>query len=100
MNDPVTLTPSQLISATKLARKLSEYLDLVRKHPLFITRMNEVEVVLLSLEDYRTLLKAQAQPEGTAQLGHLAQKLVLDADPGLMAEAREELQREYALEDK
>lgn len=57
INDVVQLKPCQLVSSTKLVRSLSKYLDLAKKTPVFISRENEIEVVMLSLEDYRSLLE-------------------------------------------
>jgi PHD/YefM family antitoxin component YafN of YafNO toxin-antitoxin module len=57
MDDPVKISPGQLISSSKVMKSLGMYLDEVKKRPLFILRNNEVEAVLISIEDYRELLK-------------------------------------------
>lgn len=57
--DPVRLAPSDLVSSSKLTRSLATYLDAVRKRPLFITRGQEVDAVLISLDEYRSLLAEQ-----------------------------------------
>lgn len=56
MDDPVKLSPRQLVSATKLVRNLAEFLNKSKEGPIFIMRKEEVEFVLLSIEEYRKLL--------------------------------------------
>ncbi len=55
-DDPVQFGPKQLVSATKLVRNLSGYLNLAKKKPIFIERDQEVEAVIINIEDYRNLL--------------------------------------------
>ena len=54
--DPVLLSPSQLVSSSKLSKNLGAYLEKIKKHPVFITREQEVEAVLINIDDYRELL--------------------------------------------
>jgi hypothetical protein len=57
LDDPVKFSPSQIISSTKLVRNLAMYLDEVKKRPLFILRNNKIDTVLISIEEYRELLR-------------------------------------------
>lgn len=57
MDDKVRFSPDQLISATQLVRKLSFNLDKALRKPLFIQRNHEVEWVLMSLDEYRKLMR-------------------------------------------
>lgn len=59
--DPVLMRPSDLVTSSKLARSVGSYLDAAQKGPLFITRGQEVDAVLLSLDEYRSLLMEQNQ---------------------------------------
>jgi PHD/YefM family antitoxin component YafN of YafNO toxin-antitoxin module len=59
MNDPVKFSPSQLISSTQLARGVSQQLDKATKAPLFIQRDQEVQWVLISLDEYRRMLRKE-----------------------------------------
>jgi len=56
-NDVVKFSPGQMVSSTRLVRALAECLDRAQEQPLFITNRNKVVVVLISLEEYRRLLK-------------------------------------------
>lgn len=49
----VKFSPEQLVSATKLARNVSDILNTALKYPLFIQRDQEVQWVLMSLKEYR-----------------------------------------------
>ena len=62
-DDPVLFGPTQLVSSTKLVRNLSSYLDLAQKKPVFVARDQEVEVVLISIEEYRQLLREEEKVE-------------------------------------
>lgn len=55
--DPVLLSPDQLVSSTKLVRNLSGYLDTAQKKPIFIQRQDQIEAVILSINEYRNLLQ-------------------------------------------
>lgn len=61
--DPVVFGPRQLVSSSKLVRSLGSYIDQSKKRPIFITRDQEVEAVLISLEDYRELLQEEMNVE-------------------------------------
>ncbi|GEA15486.1 hypothetical protein E308F_17300 [Moorella sp. E308F] len=63
IDDPVLLSPSQLVSSSKLSKNLGAYLNEVRKRPIFVTREQEVEAVLLNLDDYRELLREEQKIE-------------------------------------
>ncbi|MDN5327177.1 MAG: hypothetical protein PWP41_1873 [Moorella sp. (in: firmicutes)] len=63
MEDPVLLSPSQLVSSSRLSKNLGAYLNEVRKRPIFVTREQEVEAVLLNLDDYRELLGEEQKME-------------------------------------
>lgn len=56
IEDPVLLSPTQLVSSSKLSKNLGAYLDKIKKRPVFITREQEVEAVLINIDDYRELL--------------------------------------------
>lgn len=60
IEDPVLLSPTQLVSSSKLSKNLGAYLEKIKKRPVFITREQEVEAVLINIDDYRELL-AEAQ---------------------------------------
>ncbi|MQL51801.1 hypothetical protein GFC01_05895 [Desulfofundulus thermobenzoicus] len=62
-DDPVLFSPSQLVSSSKLSKNLGSYLDKAQKKPIFITREQEVEAVLMSLDDYRELLLEEQKAE-------------------------------------
>jgi prevent-host-death family protein len=51
------LERTQMVSSTDMARRFAEYLDRVVKtsQPLYITRNNEFQAVLLSIDDYERL---------------------------------------------
>src|SRR5690625_2463265 len=51
----------QMISSTDAARRFSEYLDRTRtlSDRLFITRNNEIQAVLLSIEDFERLAELE-----------------------------------------
>lgn len=53
--DPVLMCPSDLVTSSKLTHSLGAYLDAAQKRPLFITCGQEVDAVLLSLDEYRSL---------------------------------------------
>lgn len=61
--DPVAFGPKQLVSSSKLVRNLSAYIDQTKKRPIFITRDQEVEAVLISLDEYRELLEEEMKVE-------------------------------------
>lgn len=61
--DPVMFGPKQLVSSSKLVRNLSSYLDMAQRNPIFVARDQEVEAVLISLEDYRELLREEEKVE-------------------------------------
>ncbi len=61
--DPVVFSPGQLVSSSKLVRSLGAYLDKTKKRPIFITREQEVEAVLINVEEYRELLEEEAKVE-------------------------------------
>ncbi len=63
LNDPVLLSPSQLVSSSKLSKNLGAYLDKVKKRPVFVTRDQEVEAVLINIDDYRELLLEEQRVE-------------------------------------
>ena len=63
VNDPVLLSPAQLVSSSKLSKNLGAYLDKVRKRPIFVTREQEVEAVLINIDDYRDLLLEEQRGE-------------------------------------
>ncbi|WP_338835874.1 type II toxin-antitoxin system Phd/YefM family antitoxin [Neomoorella thermoacetica] len=63
IDDPVLLSPSQLVSSSKLSKNLGAYLNEARKRPIFVTREQEVEAVLLNLDDYRELLREEQKIE-------------------------------------
>ena len=54
--ESVWLTPEDLVPASKLARSVGSFLDSAKERPLFITRGQEIDAVLIGLDDYRTLL--------------------------------------------
>lgn len=60
-NDPIQITPDQIVSSTKLVRNLSNYLDVSARKPLFVTRYDEIEHVLISIDSYRELLKTKEE---------------------------------------
>lgn len=62
-NDPVQFGPKQLVSSTKLVRNLSSCLDMAQKAPIFIEREQEVQAVLISVDDYRNLLREEEKVE-------------------------------------
>lgn len=62
-DDPVMFGPKQLVSSTKLVRNLSSYLDMAQKSPVFVEREQEVEAVLISIDDYRQLLREEERVE-------------------------------------
>lgn len=59
IDDPIIFGPKQLVSSTRLVRNLSSYLDMAQKSPVFVEREQEVEAVLISIEDYRNLLRVE-----------------------------------------
>lgn len=63
MEDPVLLSPSQLVSSSKLSKNLGAYLEKVKKRPVFVTREQEVEAVLINIDDYRELLREEQRVE-------------------------------------
>ena len=63
VNDPVLFSPAQLVSSSKLSKNLGAYLDRVRKRPVFVTREQEVEAVLMNIDDYRDLLIEEQKVE-------------------------------------
>ncbi len=63
MDDPVLLSPAQLVSSSKLSKNLGAYLDKAKKRPIFVTREQEVEAVLINIDDYRELLVEERKVE-------------------------------------
>ncbi|NHM28023.1 type II toxin-antitoxin system Phd/YefM family antitoxin [Desulfofundulus sp. TPOSR] len=63
IEDPVLLSPSQLVSSSKLSKNLGAYLEKIKKRPVFITREQEVEAVLINIDDYRDLLLEEQRVE-------------------------------------
>ncbi|SHJ78128.1 Antitoxin Phd_YefM, type II toxin-antitoxin system [Desulfofundulus thermosubterraneus DSM 16057] len=63
IEDPVLLSPSQLVSSSKLSKNLGAYLEKIKKRPVFITREQEVEAVLINIDDYRELLLEEQRVE-------------------------------------
>lgn len=59
--DPVALTPKQLVSSSKLVKNFGSYLNQTKKRPLFITRGDEIEAVLINIDDYRKLLAEEEE---------------------------------------
>ncbi|MDI3281562.1 MAG: type II toxin-antitoxin system Phd/YefM family antitoxin [Bacillota bacterium] len=53
------LDRKQMVSSTEMARRFAEYLDRTQTslERFFITRNNEIEAVLLSVEDYERLVE-------------------------------------------
>lgn len=62
-DDPVYLTPKQLVSTSKLSRSLGTYLEAAKKRPLFVTKDSEVEAVLINIQDYRELISEELRVE-------------------------------------
>jgi PHD/YefM family antitoxin component YafN of YafNO toxin-antitoxin module len=62
-DDPVLLSPGQLVSSSKLSKNLGAYLDKTRKRPIFVTRGQEVEAVLININEYRELLLEEQRVE-------------------------------------
>lgn len=63
IEDPVLFSPAQLVSSSKLSKNLGAYLDKIRKYPIFVTRDQEVEAVMLNINDYRELLFEEQRVE-------------------------------------
>lgn len=63
IEDPIMFGPKQLVSSSKLVRNLSSYLDMAQKSPIFVEREQEIEAVLISIEDYRNLLREEEKVE-------------------------------------
>lgn len=63
IEDPVLLSPTQLVSSSKLSKNLGAYLEKIKKRPVFITREQEVEAVLINIDDYRELLLEEQRVE-------------------------------------
>ena len=55
----VKFSPEQLVSATKLARNVSEILNTALKYPIFIQRDQEVQWVLMSLKEYKKIAEKE-----------------------------------------
>lgn len=55
-DDPVQFGPTQLVTSSKLSKNLGEFLNKTDQKPIFIQRGNNVEAVLLSIDEYRSLL--------------------------------------------
>ncbi len=49
--ESVWLTPEDLVPASKLARSVGSFLDSAKERPLFITRGQEIDAVLIGLDD-------------------------------------------------
>jgi PHD/YefM family antitoxin component YafN of YafNO toxin-antitoxin module len=62
-DDLIQFGPKQLVSSTKLVRNLSSYINMVQKAPVFVERDQEVQAVLISVDDYRNLLKEEEKGE-------------------------------------
>lgn len=56
-DDPVLFSPTQLVSTSKLVRNLSKYLDQAQKRPIFVSRDQKIEAVLMHIDEYRDLLR-------------------------------------------
>jgi len=63
LDDPVQFGPKQLVPTSKLVRNFSKYLDQALKRPVFISREQEVEAVLINIEEYRELLREEEKVE-------------------------------------
>lgn len=61
--DLIQFGPKQLVSSTKLVRNLSSYINMVQKAPVFVERDQEVQAVLISVDDYRNLLREEEKGE-------------------------------------
>ncbi|KUK10218.1 MAG: Prevent-host-death family protein [Clostridia bacterium 41_269] len=79
-DDPVLLTPSQLVSSSKLVRSFSSYLNKAKKRPLFITREQEIEAVLISIDEYRRLLEEKLRIEELYDAAAALRRLVEAAE--------------------
>lgn len=66
--DPIVFSPSQLVPSSRLSKNLGDYLNRARKRPLFVTRGGEPEAVLISIEQYRELLREEMRVEELFQL--------------------------------
>lgn len=65
LEDSLVLSPKQLVPSSKLVRNLKAYLDIIKskKRPIFITRDNEIDAVLLNINDYRSMYEETKQTE-------------------------------------
>jgi hypothetical protein len=61
--DPVRLSPSDVISSGKFQRSVATYLEAAQKRALFISRGQEIDTVVLSLDEYRILVGEQHRLE-------------------------------------
>lgn len=59
LDKKVKFAPEQLVSSTQLVRKLSQHLEAALNYPLFIQRGQEVQWVLMSLDEYRKIIKKE-----------------------------------------
>jgi PHD/YefM family antitoxin component YafN of YafNO toxin-antitoxin module len=66
--DPIRLAPTDLVPSSKFAKSVGTYLDRAKKRPLFITRGQDVDAVLIGLDEYRALLREQQRFEDISDL--------------------------------
>ena len=95
--DPVRLAPTDLVSSSKLTRSVATYLDAAKKRPLFITRGQEVDAVLLSLDEYRSLLAEQIWLEGMLEEVHALKRAVTFALSGAKTLSTAEVMEEFGI---
>lgn len=95
--DPVVFSPSQLVSSSKLVRSLGSYLDQSKKRPIFITRDQEVEAVLINVDEYRELLEEEAKVESLYDTVFALRRLVEHINNGEELIEANDVLREFGL---